>query len=142
MIGACAKKEFCITPSPVYTTLAFKTYNTKNVLVDTPLQNVDIYSIDPEVIFYENLESTISERVYLKRDITKQEFVIFQGNRRDTISVFYKPELNFVSNGCGYQTFFTIENVTFGSQSIDSVKINNALVNDAPKTYHLEVIYK
>lgn len=142
IVGACTKSDFCIEPNSATMGLAFKTYDSTNALVDTALQNVDVYSTDTTTSLVENIASLTRINVFPNRKITGQTYVIFNSNNRDTVSVTYTPEENFISNGCGYQFFFRIENVSFSKTNIDSVNIIDALVTDDPNTINLEIIYK
>jgi hypothetical protein len=142
IVSSCTKKEFCIEPNAVFMTMAFKTYDSSQAIIDTPLINASVYSLDTTYLYADNVPKLSAINVYLNRALTQQTFVVHQNVTRDTINVFYKPELVFLSNGCGYQTYFELENVEHSRNSIDSVKITNAVIAPSPKKYHLEVIFK
>lgn len=140
-VGACTKSQFCIEPNAVKMRIVFKTYDSLGAKVDTPLVNADVYSTDTTVSVIENKDQLFSIDVYPNRRRTQQTYVIFHSNQRDTLIVDYSSEENFISNGCGYQTFFNLERVDFSKKNIDSVNISDAVVNDVLKQ-NLEVIFK
>ena len=140
-LGACTKSQFCINPSPVQMRIVFKTYDSSGTKIDTPLVNADVYCTDTTVSIVENIESLLRVDVYPNRKRTQQTYVIFHSNQRDTLIINYTPEENFISNGCGYQTFFSLERVDFNKTNIDSVNITAVSVTDEIKQ-NLEVIFK
>lgn len=142
VIGACTKSEFCIEPNAASLRIAFKTYDSTDVLVDTALKNVDVYSTDTTAALVENRDELTQIDVFPNRRRTQQTYIVFHSNERDTIEISYTNEENFISNGCGYQTFFRIEEVSFSKSRIDSVNITETLVTDEISSNHLEVIYK
>lgn len=141
-ITACNKKEFCITPDIMTIGMNFKTYDSTNTLVDTFLVNASVHNTDTAVYFADNVENLGSVLVAPRRTVSQQTYIIDQSLRSDTITIFYKGEENFISNGCGYQTFFELTSVKHSTNSIDDVIITNAIVNPSSLSNHLEVIYK
>lgn len=138
---ACNKSEFCIQPSAVGMILDFKTYDSELNLVDTALINASVYNTDATDPFEENEDGLTRVTVPLRSTDTEQIYIVAQDVMRDTIIIKYKPIETFISNGCGYQTYFELESIRYSTNSIDSVKINNPLVNEDASKYHLEVIY-
>ena len=67
-----------------------------------------------------------SSRFYLKLDSTMIP---------DTLTFRYKRKQNFVSPGCGFATFFTIDTVITTFHTIDSLHINNREVNSTNDTH-------
>ncbi len=120
----------------------FKTYDTNNNLIDTPLLGAGVYTTDTSYAYADNVDGLNSIGVFLNKKNDHQTFIIFQSNTRDTIHVFYESENVFVSNGCGYRVDFNIKDVTFSSSSIEDVRIQNAKVSATQNDTHLEVIYK
>jgi hypothetical protein len=67
-----------------------------------------------------------SSRFYLKLDSTMIP---------DTLTFRYKRNQNFVSPGCGFATFFTLDTVITTYHTIDSLHINNREVNSTNDTH-------
>jgi hypothetical protein len=72
-----------------------------------------------------------SSRFYLKLDSTKTP---------DTLTFRYTRKPNFVSAGCGFATFFTLDTVISTYHTIDSIHINNKEVNSSNDT-HLSLFF-
>ena len=72
-----------------------------------------------------------TSRYYLKLDSTKVA---------DTLTFRYKRKPNFVSAGCGFATFFTLDTVISTHHTIDSIHINNKEVNSTNDT-HLSLFF-
>jgi hypothetical protein len=68
---------------------------------------------------------------YLKLDSTKIA---------DTLTFIYARKPNFVSAGCGFATFFTLDKVISTFHTIDSIHINNKEVNSSNDT-HLSLFF-
>jgi hypothetical protein len=72
-----------------------------------------------------------TSRFYLKLDSTKTP---------DTLTFRYTRKPNFVSAGCGFATFFTLDTVISTYHTIDSIHINNKEVNSSNDT-HLSLFF-
>ncbi len=142
LVLACNKKEFCIVPPAMTMGMNFKTYDSSGTLVDTGLVNATVYNTDTSYAFADNVESLRTVSVSLSRKVNQQTYIVHQSITRDTIVVSYTPDENFISNGCGYQTYFQLDQVTHSRNSIDSVNIIKSSVNPNSLKDHLEVIYK
>jgi hypothetical protein len=68
---------------------------------------------------------------FLKLDSTKTP---------DTLTFIYTRKPNFVSAGCGFATFFTLDKVLCSFHTIDSIHINNKEVNSSNDT-HLSLFF-
>lgn len=67
-----------------------------------------------------------TSQFYLKLDSTKVA---------DTLTFRYTRKPNFVSPGCGFATFFTLDTVISTYHTIDSIHINNTEVNSSNDTH-------
>jgi len=140
--AACSKEEFCIQPSAVAMTMNFKTYDSTLTLVDTPLVEATVFNLDTAYFFVDNALSLTRASVALKKGQNAQTYVIRHSNENDTVLIRYQSDTNFISNGCGYQTYFTLEDATSASDRIDSVNITSERVDNLNTNPHLEIIYK
>ena|ERR1035437_6888723 len=57
----------------------------------------------------------------------------------DTITFYYKRNLQFLSNACGYTYFYTLTSVYAKGSMIDSVHITNTSVTNNVNTKHLQI---
>jgi hypothetical protein len=61
----------------------------------------------------------------------------------DTLRFRYTRKLQFLSNACGYTYFFSLQSVTATNSAIDSVRINNSVIdNDANSPNHLLLYFR
>jgi hypothetical protein len=57
----------------------------------------------------------------------------------DTITFYYKRDLQFISNACGYAYFYTLDSVHAKGTMIDSAHITNPSVTTNVSTKHLQI---
>lgn len=57
----------------------------------------------------------------------------------DTLTFFYRRQLNFLSNACGYTYFYGLDSVHTTHFNIDSLQILNTSVTTNVNTKHLKV---
>jgi hypothetical protein len=57
----------------------------------------------------------------------------------DTLTFFYKRQLQFLSNACGFTDFYSLDSVHSTRHMIDSFLITNTSVNNNVNTKHLQV---
>jgi hypothetical protein len=61
---------------------------------------------------------------------------------RDTISFYYVRRLQFISNECGFTHFYTLQSIKTTNHLIDSIRINNADVNQtASSPDHVQIFF-
>ena len=61
----------------------------------------------------------------------------------DTLSFFYSRKITFLSNACGFTTFFTLSSAAVTHNAIDSFRLANHLVNnDANSPAHLLLYFR
>jgi hypothetical protein len=102
---------------------------------DTIWPKVTLRALDKDTILSNVPRSSVflalspdadSARYYLKLDSSKVA---------DTLIFRYKRKPNFVSAGCGFATFFTLNEVIATHHTIDSIHINNKEVNSSNDTH-------
>ncbi|SEW05887.1 hypothetical protein SAMN05428988_1663 [Chitinophaga sp. YR573] len=107
---------------------------------DTIWPKVTLYALGKDTILSSVARSSVfislspladSSRFYLKLDSTKTP---------DTLTFRYTRKPNFVSAGCGFATFFTLDTVISTYHTIDSIHINNKEVNSSNDT-HLSLFF-
>lgn len=60
----------------------------------------------------------------------------------DTLTFYYKRNLQFLSNACGYAYFYGLDSVHTTYKMIDSVRITNAGVTNNVNIKHLQVFIR
>lgn len=61
------------------------------------------------------------------------------GTAVDTITLRYERTLTFLSNACGYTTYFSLLSATTTTNSIDSIRILDASITNNANTNHLQI---
>lgn len=59
----------------------------------------------------------------------------------DTLTFSYSRQLTFVSNGCGYRYYYTLNNVNTTHNNIDSVITNKTEVNNDLNAEHIRIYF-
>lgn len=107
---------------------------------DTIWPKVTLYALGKDTILSSVARSSVfislsplsdTSSFYLKLDSTKTP---------DTLTFLYTRKPNFVSAGCGFATFFTLDTVLSTYHTIDSIHINNKEVNSSNDT-HLSLFF-
>jgi hypothetical protein len=57
----------------------------------------------------------------------------------DTLTFYYKRNLQFLSNACGYTYFYSLDSAHTTHKSIDSFHITNTSVTNDAKAKHLQI---
>jgi len=60
-------------------------------------------------------------------------------NVYDTLTFYYKRNLQFLSNACGYTYFYNLDSVHTTHRNIDSFHITNTSVTNNANTKHLQI---
>lgn len=59
----------------------------------------------------------------------------------DTITMIYNRQLNFISTSCGYAYHYSLYDVKWTTNNIDSIKIKSVIVEGAANTENVEIFY-
>jgi hypothetical protein len=60
----------------------------------------------------------------------------------DTITFYYEPTVHFISNNCGYNYFYNIQNVKHTTHMLDSFAIPNGNVTDDAQIENVQLFFK
>ncbi len=60
---------------------------------------------------------------------------------KDTITFYYARSLHFISNACGYTNYYTINNLRYTNNNIDSVKLINGNVSNDASVENVKIYY-
>jgi uncharacterized protein DUF6452 len=144
--AACTQTRLpCLTPKTAILTLEsmHKTSDTATIFYDTALTSAVFVALtktgaDTEKIFSQQATFVLSlspdtgfSAWLVKTDTTAVTF--------DTIFFYYKRQLQFLSNACGYTYFYSLDSVHGKGRMIDSVHLNNTSVTTNVSTKHLQI---
>lgn len=63
------------------------------------------------------------------------------GTLTDTLTFYYTRQTRFLSNACGYTTFFNLERIRTTTHAIDSVILQNAAVSTDVNVVNFRIYY-
>lgn len=149
--ASCDSGQECYEPVDVRSNIRFSTERLTTIILDsvsgsprdsivvgffdTTLLNSRISLIDVERPIIFPSSNTGSIYPLLNPDTNVQRYSIqFDSTiaRFDTFTLFYKTNLHFISNACGYTFFYNLDSVRHTSNVIDSMWIRDFVVgNDA-----------
>lgn len=150
------KDQECYEPSLVRTTNRFYYFDTmtEQVVIDTvngttitkdslmikvydslmPAAEMQILDEDSLYTLYGTEAGSNIMRIALNpgKDSTRYTFrVDTLSTTYDTITYYYTPLLHFISNSCGYNYYYTVNDVKFTRNLLDSMRLNdNNVTND------------
>lgn len=148
---ACdTERDPCLEPLTVSLTMhTYRQADTGTTIIDTAFANALTGPLDSAKIVYQSKLATAyritlspvadSCRWYLQPDSA-------QAGRRDTLVFFYRRNLVFLSNACGYTYHYAVDSVrstrrAFADQvhAIDSIRLSNGDVNGKADVTHLKI---
>ena len=141
-IVACTKKDYCLQPGPAFVRCGFYFDDGTNKPADTLLDEVSIFTADTTFRYFDNDTNVGKLNYFIQSKLNEQQIIILYEDPElyDTIWVKYTPILSFISNGCGYQYEYTLDDVRSTNTFIEEVSISNASVNSQSTEEHLEII--
>jgi hypothetical protein len=143
-ISCETERDPCLQPKTVPLRLIAKRPITDSTTVDTLLphpiwitvDSLDTLKYGAKTSNFSLLLSSITDscRYALQPDTALVSF--------DTITFYYDRRLQFISNACGFTYFYTLKTLKSTTHNIDSVKINNADVNQNASTpEHVQIYF-
>ncbi len=149
--GACKQqRQPCLTPkvaSLILETMHITT-DTGTIFSDTSLPaaqflalptagNADTFLFTQAAVFTISLSPTSNSCQWLFRADSVANSP--RGTLFDTITFYYKRDLQFLSNACGYVNFYDLDSIRTSHFNIDSVHIINASVTNDISKKHVQV---
>ena len=144
-LGACVKNDFCIQPSAVKTVVRFKHIDSTNKKVDSAFDNITIFLTDSSYLYYDDISSVKQVQLYLRPNANRQVMVFKQEEEpflSDTITIKFESILHFISNGCGYQYYFNLTEVSSTHHLIQEAVITRATVTESIASENIEILFK
>lgn len=144
---SCTKSTTCLTPKVVSLRGGFYYDDSVNVFKDSLQTNANLFFGSISTYFI-NLKQT--SKFYLSLSQSNDDVTIyFQSDSAntdpatiDTLSLNYTREPHFISTACGYETFFTIQQVNYSTNIIDTVIVNDYGVNNDVNKEHLKIVIR
>lgn len=139
---SCKQDDICLLPQTIRMVggFAYNTSDTSYVLKDTFVENSYItFATDTQILKNASQFSIAlspvhdSTRVIFVPDSTQTLGIV-----ADTIIFRHTAVNNFISIACGFNKFYTLQQVQYTHHFIDSVTINNNSVNDNVNTQHIQ----
>lgn len=158
--ASCDSGQECYEPVDVRSHIKFSTESIKRdtldkggpnqrdtisrAFFDTTLFNSRITLIDVETPIIFPSSNTGSIYPLLNPDTNVQRYSIqFDSTiaRFDTFTLFYKTNLHFISNACGYTFFYNLDSVRHTSNVIDSMWIRDFVVGNDAKAINVSFFF-
>jgi hypothetical protein len=149
LLAACTQQRTpCYDPKIV--TVAIGTYRMADtVAVDTSLPDPAFYCIDTPV--GQGRGSTNKFNALLSPFVDSTRWVLIPDQDDsvdgtpfelyDTLTFYHLKKLTFISNSCGYVYYYNLLDVKTTHNSIDSLVLFNASVNNNANTQHIKIFY-
>lgn len=130
-LPSCDDYKDCNNPVDTYLGIGF--YQVLNDLEeDSTLPALTMYGIGREDSLLADKEPISSVYVPLKQTLDSTSFYICPDSTLstgDTLTVKYRRERHFVSAGCGFTTFYTLDTVYATRHYIDSIILQTPTIN-------------
>ncbi len=146
-LSACSKSSICLTPKVVALRGGFYFRDTSITLKDTSLVNANLY-FGASNNYIQNLKQRKQFNLPLAQN-TDSVMIYFQSDSTstapetiDSIKIIYTREPHFISTACGYETFFTISNINYTNNVIDTIIVKGKAVNNDVNKENLQVVIK
>ncbi|MBK6329870.1 MAG: hypothetical protein IPL09_02030 [Bacteroidetes bacterium] len=147
LIYGCNKSSTCLTPKVVALRGGFYYRDTVNTFKDSVQVNANLY-FGTSLNYFINIKNTSkyflslaqnadSVTLYFQSDSTSTE-----PETIDSLLLHYTREPHFISTACGYETFFNITNISYSTNIIDTIIINQSAVNNDVNKENLKIVIK
>lgn len=144
---ACSSDDICLTPTLVTLRGNFVNKDTSGTLRDS-IQTNALWVFGSSLNYAQSLKNTSSFAFPLSQ-IQDSVIVYYLADslnivpeKIDTLRIKYTRQIKFISNACGYQTWFTLNEIAHSQHSIDSVRIATSEVSNDANSIHIKVILK
>jgi len=146
---SCGKetREPCLQPrQPLMRAHAYRHADTGSALLDTLLPAPLLIPLSGTTLQYYYLGTPRSSQLSftLSGVADSSRWVIRADTAsvlQDTFTVYYDPQLRFLSNACGYTYFFHLTQILYTRHALDSAVIANADVTSDANVEHLKLYY-
>jgi hypothetical protein len=147
LIYGCNKSSTCLTPKVVALRGGFYYRDTVNTFKDSVQVNANLY-FGTSLNYFINIKNTSKYFLSLAQN-TDSVTLYFQSDSTstepetiDSLLLHYTREPHFISTACGYETFFNITNISYSTNIIDTIIINQSAVNNDVNKENLKIVIK
>ena len=147
LIYGCNKSSTCLTPKVVALRGGFYYRDTVNTFKDSVQVNANLY-FGTSLNYFINIKNTSKYFLSLAQN-TDSVTLYFQSDSTstepetiDSLLLHYTREPHFISTACGYETFFNITNISYSTNIIDTIIINQSAVNNDVNKENLKIDIK
>ncbi len=161
------ERQPCLTPTTASFNIEFihLTTDTTTVATDTSLPSaafIPMNGTGSSYVYFYPQQATFTLSLSAETDSCKWVFVPDSANRSqqpdgnlaqwisllfqdslasqaDTMTFYYKRNLTFLSNACGYAYFYSLDSAHSTQHNVDSLKINNTSVTNNVNTTQLKI---
>ncbi len=135
--SGCQGEEACLSNQHAVQAGLYSAWSVEDK--DSTLQNVSLVGIDRIDSIYRT--QTLSELFMpLNFESDTSTFVVaVSATLKDTLSVVYRKELDFISRDCGYIFAFDIDTILYSNAFIDSVAIAYPTVKYGESTENIKL---
>ena len=147
LIYSCNKSSTYLTPKVVALRGGFYYRDTVNTFKDSVQVNANLY-FGTSLNYFINIKNTSKYFLSLAQN-TDSVTLYFQSDSTstepetiDSLLLHYTREPHFISTACGYETFFNITNISYSTNIIDTIIINQSAVNNDVNKENLKIVIK
>ena len=102
---------------------------------DTTWPKVTLCALDKDTLISQEARSAVYFSLDPMRDSSRYYLKLDSAAIPDTITFRYTRKPNFVSAGCGFATYFTLDTIVTTYHTIDSFSINNKEITSETDTH-------
>lgn len=144
---SCNKSSICLTPKVVALRGGFYYQDTALLYKDSVQTNANII-FGTDFKYYLNIKKS-SKFLFSLSQVSDSLTVLFQSDSTstepetiDSISFSYTRESHFISTACGIETFFSIQNIQYSHNIIDTIIVSSNAVNNDVNKENIKIVIK
>ncbi len=142
---ACKKTEtVCLEIQNTTSNIGFYYRTNTNTYIDTSFVNGNIILESTRGNVLVNFKNTANIAIPLS-PINDTSIMYVQPDSTssilDTVTTINSRKLHFISNSCGYSTYFDIKNITYTQHTIDTIIVQNNSVTNDKNVEHVKIVF-
>jgi hypothetical protein len=123
-IAACEDEtRICDQTLSTVTRIAFK-QDSAGVVRDTVMRQVSLYAIGRDSIYRKTQLNMLFLQLSPVADSSRYHLKVDSISVPDTLLFRYKRTPHFISPGCGFSTFYSLDTIISTHHSVDSIRLN------------------
>jgi hypothetical protein len=147
LLAACSReRQPCLSLKTAVLNVSCVRYrDTGNTFIDTALPRARLAAVTDsgvQIFYYSQPASLFTISLSPGSDTCRWLITTDSSNYEfDTLSMYYKRKLEFLSNACGYTYFYNLTGITTSHNNIDSVIITDPGVTNNVNSKHLRIYF-